>query len=97
MLINIRNSFRKILYVSVPNLGYIGFRIKLGLFGSMPNTGCFYHIREHIRFWTYKDFIHWADFYGFKVIDVWGNVGGRIRGRYPFLFSTNILYALKRK
>ena len=67
MVLNVKESFRKSLFISVPNLGYIKYRMQLGLFGKVPNTGCFYHIREHLRFWTHADFIYWAEYYGRKV------------------------------
>jgi len=62
ILEKVKNNFRINLYISVPNVGYLGYRIRLGFFGRMPDTGCYYHIREHIRFWTYSDFINWVDF-----------------------------------
>jgi len=97
LMMNLKNAFRKSLFVSVPNLGYIKYRIQLGLFGRMPNTGCFYHIREHIRFWTYADFHAWADYYGFRVNKVWGNSWSDYLNKFPGLFASNILYELKRK
>ncbi|QJX03288.1 hypothetical protein HML84_08195 [Alcanivorax sp. IO_7] len=50
----------EILFITIPNVGYILHRIRLALCGRFPVTSIFYHMREHLRFWTVKDFIDWA-------------------------------------
>jgi len=82
--------------VSIPNLGYIGCRLRLLLGGRMPLTNIFYHIREHIRFWTVKDFIYWADKMGFKVEKIEGQYGFPVFWKlFPSLFASGVVYILE--
>ena len=48
---------KKGVFFSVPNSGYISYRLRL-LFGSFPVQWKI-HPGEHLRFWTYKDIKWW--------------------------------------
>lgn len=66
VVVTIKNHFDKYLFISIPNSGYILHRIRL-LFGRFPVVTIVRHIKEHIRFWTMKDFYHWCNHFGLKV------------------------------
>ena len=90
----IRNHFTKSLFVSVPNIGSLKNRLRLAFFGKFPITGVYFHVSEHIRFWTVKDFKYWANFYGYEVKSYYGS--GWLINKFPSIFSENILYELKK-
>jgi SAM-dependent methyltransferase len=94
----IRPNFRKSLFVSVPNIGSLKNRVRLGIFGKFPITGVYFHASEHIRFWTVKDFKHWSNVYGYDVKNYYGTGywGWGVKF-FPSLVSENILYQLTRK
>lgn len=48
------------LYITLPNVGFIIHRLRLALCGRFPITNIRCHMKEHIRFWTVKDFREWA-------------------------------------
>lgn len=88
-------SVRKQLIVSVPNVGYIGSRLRLGLFGRFPNTNCIFHVKEHVRHWTPKDFKEWVDRLGYRLVR---SEGQYRRGRkFPGLFAKGMVYVLENK
>ena len=94
----VRNLSPKCCFVAIPNLGYIVHRLRLGLAGKMPITGVIYHIREHIRFWTVKDFHYWADKMGFRVIEYSGQGGFPYLWKYvPSLLAGQLIFVLKPK
>jgi len=94
----VRNLSPKCCFVTIPNLGYIVHRLRLGLAGKVPITCIMYHIREHIRFWTVKDFHYWADKMGFRVIQYAGQGGFPYLWKYfPSLFANQLIFVLKPK
>lgn len=97
VLQKLKGAFRKQLLISVPNIGYIGCRLRLGVFGRFPNTTCVMHIKEHVRHWTIKDFREWAAHFGLRVVDALPQtpVFGTPWKRFPGLFSEGLLYVLE--
>lgn len=94
MLRNLKGRFRKGLYITTPNLGYIAHRLRM-VFGRFPVT---YMLdpREHIRFWTTKDFSYWAGEMGLGTPEIKG-LRGKIRildihRKWPSLFASEVLY-----
>jgi len=86
--------------ITIPNMGYIVNRVRLMFGGRMPLTNVYFHIREHIRFWTVKDFLQWADAMGFEVENVFGIRGDltlTLASWWPSLFASGVLYELKPK
>jgi methionine biosynthesis protein MetW len=95
----IKSHFTKSIFVSIPNSGYFVHRIRL-LFGKFPAVDIIQHIKEHIRFWTMKDFIYWADYYGYTVKNVVASSGLNIKplrfleNVFPSFFANQIIYEL---
>ncbi|MGY1769926.1 methyltransferase domain-containing protein [Blastococcus sp. SYSU D00813] len=88
---------RRQVIVSVPNVGYLDSRIRLALFGRFPNTNLVFHVKEHVRHWTVKDFHEWAHRLGLRVVLTRGQYGGRLtpwRTR-PSLWSAGAIYVLE--
>jgi methionine biosynthesis protein MetW len=84
-------------YITIPNLGFIVNRLRLALGGKTPVTAIVYHIREHLRFWTVRDFRHWARHCGFEVEAHSGQNGFAGLWRiWPSLFARQMIYVLKR-
>ncbi|MFO8183380.1 MAG: methionine biosynthesis protein MetW [Candidatus Aegiribacteria sp.] len=94
MVRNLIGRFRKGLYITTPNLGYAAHRLRLA-FGRFPVT---YMLdpREHIRFWTTKDFKYWSREMGLGTPEVRGLRGKLsvmgIQKRWPSLFASEVLY-----
>jgi methionine biosynthesis protein MetW len=83
--------------ISIPNVGYIGCRLRLALFGRFPTTHCQQHIKEHVRFWTPRDFAEWADHLGLRIVSMAGQYGlAPFWRRFPRLFASGMLYELER-
>lgn len=93
----LRQACAKRMYVSVPNVGCIGCRLRLGLFGRFPTTRCIMHIKEHVRFWTVRDFREWAQHYGMRVVKVYGVHGVKPlpSKKWPSLFASGVVYVLE--
>jgi methionine biosynthesis protein MetW len=88
----------EIFYVTIPNLGFIVNRLRLALGGKAPVTAIVYHIKEHLRFWTVRDFRYWARHCGFEVTTYAGQNGFAGLWRiWPSLFARQMIYVLKRK
>ena len=86
------------LIMSLPNLGFVDHRIRLGLFGRFPNTNLKFHAKEHIRHWTVRDFTEWVGHFGLEVVEVEGQYGppwGPWK-THPSLFSPQVVYTLER-
>lgn len=82
--------------ISFPNVGYIGCRLRLALFGRFPVTHCQQHIKEHVRFWTPKDFAEWADRLSIRVVSLHGQYGlSPFWRRFPRLFASGLVYELE--
>jgi methionine biosynthesis protein MetW len=92
----IKGHFKKKLFIAVPNIGFLPYRIRL-LFGKFPVTSIFFHIREHIRFWTVHDFKYWSNQLGFEIVKYISNENNVLSNALPSLFSANIIYVLKEK
>ena len=97
VLQKLKKTFRKQLIISIPNIGYIGCRLRLALFGRFPITNCYMHIKEHVRHWTCKDFKEWAAHHGLRVVRVEAQYGtfGTPWKRIPSLFSAGLVYFLE--
>jgi len=82
-------------YITIPNLGFIINRLRLMLGGKMPVTAIVYHIKEHLRHWTVRDFRHWARQCGFEVVQHTGQNGFALLWRiFPSLFARQMIYVL---
>ncbi len=87
-----------VFYITIPNLGFIVNRLRLALGGRMPVTAIVYHIKEHLRHWTVRDFHHWAEYCGFQVVSYTGQNGFTGLWRiWPSLFARQMIYVLKRR
>lgn len=87
-----------VFYISIPNLGFIVSRLRLALGGKMPVTAIVYHIKEHLRFWTVRDFHHWAQHCGFEVTEYYGQNGFfGLWKIFPSLFARQMIYVMKKK
>lgn len=85
-------------FITIPNLGFIVNRLRLALGGKMPVTAIVYHIKEHLRFWTVRDFHHWANHCGFDVVEFTGQNGFAGLWRvWPSLFARQMIYVLKKQ
>jgi methionine biosynthesis protein MetW len=99
VMLKIRHKFRKNVFISVPNTGHIGDRLRL-LLGRFPKQWVL-HKSEHLRFWTVEDFICWCRELGFVVekfhgMPVFYDVLKLPLWKYfPRLFSTHILYKVR--
>ncbi|MBD3277307.1 MAG: methyltransferase domain-containing protein [Candidatus Aegiribacteria sp.] len=91
---NIRNIFIKDFLVTTPNLGYIAHRLRLA-FGRFPVT-YISDPREHVRYWTTKDFECWSVKLGMNQPEIYG-LRGKIKlmniyRKWPSLFASEVLY-----
>jgi methionine biosynthesis protein MetW len=94
---HLRCACRNRLVMSLPNIGFIDHRIRLALFGRFPNTNLKFHVKEHVRHWTVRDFTDWTEHYGLDVVSVQGQYGSRKVPwkRYPGLFARQLVYVLE--
>lgn len=90
---------RKRLYISIPNVGFVLHRLRLALCGRFPVTNVRCHMKEHIRFWTVKDFSEWIHHLGFTLIAVSPQVGSNepwlirlLAKTWPALMSKSVIY-----
>lgn len=87
-------------YVTIPNVGAVLHRIRLAVFGRFPVTTIIFHMKEHIRFWTFKDFVQWAGTLGLEVTGFHGQTGigsvlaDKLAVRFPKLFALQVIYVL---
>ena len=98
LLVTMRDATRKQLILSLPNTGYIEHRMRLALFGRFPNTQILLHAKEHIRFWTAKDFRDWVGHFGLRVVQIEGQWGLPFLPwrRRPKMFAPQVVYTLER-
>lgn len=99
VLVAMRDATRQQLILSLPNTGYIEHRVRLGLFGRFPNTQIKFHAKEHIRFWTVRDFVDWVEHFDLRVVSIegqWGLPFFPWRTR-PRLFAPQLVYTLERR
>lgn len=95
-----KGNFSQRIFVTIPNAGFFVHRLRL-LFGKFPVVVIVEHVKEHIRFWTLKDFLFWAHNYGYTVEKYISYAGLNFKPLYflermfPSLFSYQIIYILK--
>lgn len=88
-------------FVTIPNVGSIVHRIRLAVFGRFPVTTIIYHMKEHIRFWTFKDFRQWAATFNLRIVSFHGQTGvgheiaDGLALRFPKLFALQVIYVLE--
>jgi methionine biosynthesis protein MetW len=89
------DAARRELIVSVPNVGYLGSRVRLALFGRFPVTNCIFHVKEHVRHWTPKDFADLARHLDLRIVHQEGQYGpvGLWR-RWPALWAEGMVYVI---
>jgi methionine biosynthesis protein MetW len=89
------------IFISIPNAGFFPHRIRL-LFGKFPLVVIQTHIKEHIRFWTLKDFKYWVGYHGFKIDKLSPSAGFGVRKKtglgnlFPSLFANQIIYQISK-
>lgn len=97
MMKHLAGHYKKGLYISTPNLGYIAHRLRM-LFGRFPVT-YISDPREHVRYWSVKDFIYWSGVLGFSIPEVIGLRGKpgvfKLPARCPSLFASEVVYRFK--
>jgi methionine biosynthesis protein MetW len=94
-LLRLKEAARSGIIVSVPNVGFIMNRLRLGVFGRFPITNCVFHINEHVRHWTPKDFADWANHHGLRIDRLAGQYGAPVLWRHrPTLFAAGMVYLL---
>lgn len=97
LLSNLMGHFDKGLYISTPNLGYLAHRLRM-LFGRFPVT-YISDPREHLRYWSVKDFIYWSKRLGLQKPEVLGLRGKpgifKLPAKYPSLFASEVVYRFK--
>jgi len=101
VMLNIRDCFAKSIFVSIPNSGWLMHRLRL-LCGRFPIVVIIYHVKEHVRFWTHRDFLYWSEHLGFRVVRYKASSGSKKLGidlgrRWPSLFGIQIVYELDKK
>jgi methionine biosynthesis protein MetW len=101
LITSIKNHFTKSVFVSIPNAGFIVNRLRL-MFGRFPIVMIQQHIKEHIRFWTLKDFVYWSNYYGYKIDRITVSSGLYVKPlrflekMFPSMFANQILYELSK-
>jgi methionine biosynthesis protein MetW len=95
LLSKIQDNFNFNLIVSIPNIGFYRHRLRL-LFGRFPIQWAF-HPGEHLRFWTFKDFLWWLKQIDYKVEGYYPAIGSPVLYKYlPYLFAHSVVYALNK-
>lgn len=84
--------------ISIPNSGYWQHRLRL-LFGRVPITDVLYHMKEHVRLWTHKDFLDMCKHHGWNVQMAKATVpkNGVLPKLFPGLFARQIIYLLENR
>lgn len=83
-----------VMFVSVPNSAFLPYRMRL-LFGRFPAVVIIHHMKEHLRFWTHKDFIEWSKRMGYKVCGFKVNSGISKSRLFASLLGKQIIYMLR--
>lgn len=86
---------RKSIFFSVPNTGFIAWRLRL-LFGSFP-VQWKVHPGEHLRYWTLRDMRWWLDQLGYGGrYELYGYEGFPFLNRlWPALFAQGLIVQIK--
>lgn len=88
------------LFITIPNVGFLLYRLRLMFFGRFPLTTIVYHVKEHVRFWTVRDFKEWTAHLGLMVRSYHGQIDRpdrivRLLGWCaPGLFADKVVYEL---
>lgn len=88
------------IFVTIPNIGCLKHRLRIMFGGRFPITAIIYHMKEHLRFWTAKDFRQWADTFDLEIKSTHGQFarGDRLVEwavrKHPEFFSPQIIYEL---
>lgn len=96
LLRNLGSVGPDLIIVSVPNIGFIGCRLRLAVFGRFPITLCVFHMKEHLRFWSVKDFREWAEYMDHDIVfeipqeGVWA-----VYRIAPKLLASGMIYGLR--
>lgn len=91
------------IFVTIPNIGCLKHRLRLMFGGRFPITTIIYHMKEHLRFWTVKDFEQWTNTFDLEIYSIHGQFahGDRIAEwftrKFPALFAAQIIYELRLK
>ena len=93
VLVALANIAEQII-ISIPNTGYYKYRLRL-LLGRFPRQWR-EHPAEHVRFWTLRDFAQTMQWLGLKIEAMHGFGEVAIGGKFPGLFSSNLLFVLKK-
>lgn len=97
MMTKLKGRYTKGLYVSTPNLGYLAHRLRM-MFGRFPVT-YINDPREHVRYWSVKDFVFWSQRLGFPKPEVLGLRGKPkafgLPSRLPAIFASEVVYRFK--
>lgn len=79
--------------VSIPNIAYWPYRLQL-LRGTFPRQWAI-DPREHLRFWSVRDFARLAAGLGFRVDEIAASNGRPVlRDRWPNLFGSQVCFRL---
>lgn len=84
--------------ICIPNPAFLLYRIRY-LTGSFPVMSCIYHIKEHIRFWTPKDFRYWIKtlFPQWQIVAVKACATDPLWARtWPTMMANNLYYVLEK-
>ncbi len=85
-----RQKARRGVFFSVPNSGYISYRLRL-LFGKFPAQWLITH-DEHVRFWTVADMRWWLLAQGISDFEIFCYRGVPILNKiWPSLFSAGLV------
>lgn len=93
----------KRIFITIPNAGFLVHRARLMFGGRFPVTAIVFHVKEHIRFWTVKDFHQWADYLGCEVVACVGQERTTnwlklfLLRLSPGLFAGQVIFELRRK
>lgn len=81
--------------ISVPNFGYLAYRLKI-FFQGRISLGWTYHPSEHLRYWSHVEFIEWMQALGCTLLS-YQCVKGifSLFNFLPNLLSWNIVYVFK--
>ena len=91
------------IFVTIPNVGCLKHRLRLMFGGRFPITTIVYHMKEHLRFWTVRDFEQWVECFGLEVCSIHGqySYGDRLVRyavkKYPSYFAPQVVYELRRR
>ena len=98
LLNNLKGKFRKSLIISVPNICFWSFRLRM-LLGYSPTQvpiADYSHWGHHIRFWSLKDLEYWLKELGYKIKEIYPQgTNDFLKKTFPNLFATDFLMVLK--